>query len=298
MNTTEPEIQKENPKKKGITWLTLLIILLIVALGGLIYKYYHQKAAMVEMQNVLTVEKDSLTHQLEHLMYQYDTLTTTNDSLNQQIDKEKNRIKYLLRLQASNAQKIVLYKKEIHTLRAIMKSYIRQIDSLNTRNKILTVENQKINTRLQTVEKSKKQLEKEKEELTGKVKIASVIPAKNIVVTPLNKRGKEKNKIGKITKLRTCFTLRENPIARAGQKTVYLRIQRPDSVVLSGPDMDVIKAEGQELACSAKREVEYLNKDIDMCIYWDNDGSLIRGKYSVSLYLEGHKIGSSSFILK
>ncbi len=299
MDTTKmPESIPEKPKRKGVIWLTLFIILLGVALAALIYKYYNQKSKMTEMETVLTAEKDSLTHQLEHLMYQYDTLKTNNDTLNQQIILEKNRIKYLLRLQASNAQKIVLYKKEIHTLRAIMKSYIRQIDSLNTRNKILSEENKQISTKLEITEKSKTQLEKEKEELSGKVKIASVIPAKNIVITPLNKRGREKNKIGKIFKLRVCFTLRENPIAEAGNKTVYMRIQRPDSIVLAGPDMEVINVEGQQLACSAKREVEYLNKDIDMCIYWNNDGSLIPGKYSVFLYLEGHKIGSSSFVLK
>jgi len=297
-NTKITDVKMDNPKKKGIVWLILLIVLLALALCGLIYKYYNQKSAMIEMEEVLTAEKDSLTHQLEHLMYQYDTLKTTNDTLNQQIQLEKKRIKYLLRLQASNAQKIKLYKKEIHTLREIMKSYIRQIDSLNTQNKMLAKENRQISTRLQIVEKTKQQLEKEKEELTGKINIASVILAKNIVVTPQNKRGKEKNKIGKIFKLKTCFTLRENPIATAGEKTVYLRIQRPDSIVLSGPDTGIIEIDGQPLAYSAKRNVEYLNKDIDMCIYWNNDGSLISGKYSAILYLEGHKIGESSFILK
>ncbi len=298
-NTPITGVREEKPKKGGIIVLTILIVLLAAALSGLIYKYYHQKSAMAEMEEVLTAEKDSLTHQLENMMYQYDTLKTSNDTLYKQIQLEKNRIKYLLRLQASNAQKIKLYKKEIGTLREIMKSYIRQIDSLNTRNKMLKEENLQISTRLQTVEKNKQKLEKEKEELSGKVKIASVIPAKNIVVTPLNKRGKEKNKIGKIFKLRTCFTLRENPIAEAGEKTVYLRIQRPDSIVLAGPDTtNVIEVEGQPLAYSAKRSVEYLNKDIDMCIYWDNDGSLIPGQYTVILFLEGHKIGSSTFILK
>ncbi|MCD6202043.1 MAG: hypothetical protein J7K46_09585 [Bacteroidales bacterium] len=296
--TNIPAVKKENPDKKGAIWLILFIVLLAIALGGLTYKYYSQKAAMVEMEEVLTAEKDSLTHQLENIMYQYDTLKTTNDTLNQEIQLEKKRIKYLLRLQASNAQKIKLYKREIHTLREIMKSYIRQIDSLNTRNKMLTEENLQISTRLQTVEKSKQELEKEKQELAGKVNVASVIMAKNIVITPLNKRGKEKNKIGKIFKLKTCFTLRENPIAEAGQKTVYLRIQRPDSIVLAGSDTDVIKIDGQALAYSAKRDVEYLNKDIDMCIYWNNDGSLISGKYSVTLYLEGQKIGESNFSLK
>jgi hypothetical protein len=161
-----------------------------------------------------------------------------------------------------------------------------------------TEENIQVKSQLKTVRKTKEKLEKEKEELTGKVQIASVILAKNIIITPLNKKGKEKNKIGKINKLRVCFTLRENPIAEAGYKTVYLRIQRPDSIILSGPEAVVFPVDETKLVCSAKREVEYLNKDLDMCIYWNNDGSLIPGKYNVYLYLEGYQIGQSSFLLK
>ena len=288
----------DSKPKKGTVPLIVLIILLAGALGYLVYLYQHQKSNMVEMEQVLTSEKDSLAHELENIMYRYDTLKSSNDTLNQQILLEKKRIKYLLNLQASNAQKIVLYKREIKTLREIMKSYIRQIDSLNTRNKMLTEENIQVKTQLHSVTKTKEKLEKEKKELSGKVQIASVIPAKNIVVTPLNKKGKEKYKVDKVSKLRVCFTLRENAIAEAGNKTVYLRIQRPDSIILASPEAEVFPVDDTKLVCSAKREVEYLNKDLDMCIYWTNDGSLIPGKYEVFLYLEGHKIGQSSFLLK
>jgi hypothetical protein len=294
-NIIIPEKKSQN---KGIVPMIILIILMAGALGYLIYEYQDQKSRMTEMEEVLTSEKDSLTHELENIMYRYDTLKTSSDTLREQIMLEKKRIKYLLRLQASNAQKIKLYKREIKTLREIMKSYIRQIDSLNTRNKMLTEENIQVKSQLHSVKKSKEKLEKEKEELSGKVKIASVIPAKNIIVTPLNKKGKEKNKVGKIAKLKVCFTLRENPIAEAGNKTVYLRIQRPDSIILSGPEAVVFPAGDNKLVSSASREVEYLNKDLDMCIFWTNDGSLIPGKYTVYLYLEGHEIGQSTFLLK
>jgi Tfp pilus assembly protein PilN len=297
-NKNNISIPEKKNQHKGILPMIVLIILMAGALGYLVYEYQDQKSRMVEMEEVLTSEKDSLTHELENIMYRYDTLKTSNDTLREQIFMEKKRIKYLLRLQASNAQKIKLYKREIKTLREIMKSYIRQIDSLNTRNKMLTEENIQVKSQLHSIKKSKEKLEKEKEELTGKVEIASVIPAKNITVAPLNKKGKVKNKVDKIVKLKVCFTLRENPIAEAGYKTVYMRIQRPDSILLSGPEAEVFPVEDNKLVCSAKREVEYLNKDLDMCIFWTNDGSLIPGKYSVYLYLEGHNIGETTFLLK
>jgi len=288
-------VKKSNPQL-GV--LIAIVIALALLLSGLIFKYYDQKSKMTEMVNVLTEEKDSLSHELENMLFRYDTLKTSNDSLSREIDLEKDRIKKLLALQASNAQKIRLYKKELGTLREIMKSYIRQIDSLNTKNQALQAENKEVKTQLHSVQKTNQELQKIKEDLSGKVAVASVIQAKNIVATPLNKRSKPRNRVDRVTKIRVCFTLRENPIASAGYKTVYLRLIRPDNIVLAPSPDNVIEIDGKTIAYSVSREVEYLNQDIDMCIYWDNDGSLIDGNYTVELYLEGNLIGHTDFILE
>ena len=64
--------------------------------------------------------------------------------------------------------------------------------------------------------------------------IASILNAKNIVVIALrNDKGRETVRYDKTIRLRTCFTLRENPILEPGPKTIYLRISRPDDVILS-----------------------------------------------------------------
>ena len=75
---------------------------------------------MIEMEIVLTAEKDSLANELTQLMFQYDTLKTNNDSLNTEIQAQQDRIQGLLSVQASNAQKIQLYKRELATLREVM----------------------------------------------------------------------------------------------------------------------------------------------------------------------------------
>jgi FtsZ-binding cell division protein ZapB len=298
MENNKIPVPPEKENKGNLTFLIVVVIVLSVILIGLIFTYFNQKHKMTEMVTVLTEEKDSLSNELEHMLYRYDTLRTNNDSLSIQIQAEKDRIKGLLALQASNAQKIRLYKKELSTLREIMKSYIRQIDSLNTKNQLLIAENNEVRTQLSTVQKNNEELEKIKDDLTGKVAVASVIQAKNIIITPLNKRSKPKDRVEVIEKIRVCFTLRENPIAPAGYKTVYLRLVRPDDFILASNQDNIIDVNGQPVVYTASREVEYLNSDIDMCIYWDNDGSLIPGKYKVELYLEGELIGASDFLLK
>jgi hypothetical protein len=45
------------------------------------------------------------------------------------------------------------------------------------------------------------------------------------------------------------------------------------------------------------RTAEYLNQDVEMCIFVDNNSDFIAGNYTVDLYLEGARIGSGEFML-
>jgi hypothetical protein len=286
------------PQRKNIGWLVFIIVILITGLAVIIFLYYDQKDKMEEMEIVLTEEKDSLANELQNLIYDYDTLKTSNDSLNRKLEEEQDKIQLLLRVQASNAQKITLYKRELGTLRQVMKSYIVQIDSLNTKNKQLAAENIQVKQELQSVQKDKEELSQIKDELSSKVEIASIILAKDVLATPINIRGKPKNKIDKVDKIKVCFLLRENLIVPSGKKDVYMRITRPDDLVLAESPDNLFEFEENQIIYSAKRTVEYLNEDVEMCIYWNNNGDLITGKYNVVLYLEGNEIGTTRFDLK
>ena len=285
-------------RRKNIGWLIFTIIILITGLAVIIFLYYDQKDKMEEMEIVLTEEKDSLTNELQKLIIDYDTLKTSNDSLNLKLEEEQNKIEMLLRVQASSAQKITLYKRELSTLRQVMKSYIVQIDSLNTKNKQLTAENIQVKQELQVVQKDKDELSQIKDELSNKVEIASIILAKDILATPINIRGRPKDKIDKVDKIKVCFLLRENLIVQAGKKDVFMRITRPDDLVLAESPDNLFSFGEEQLVFSSKRTVDYLNEDVEMCIFWNNNGDLIPGQYNVVLYLEGVEIGSTVFNLK
>ena len=288
----------EEPGKRRPIGLIIITFILAIGLGALVFLYFSQKSEMIEMEKVLTEEKDSLANELSNLMFQYDTLKTNNESLNAKLETEQNKIRSLLTIQASNAQKIRLYKKELATLRRVMKSYIVQIDSLNTKNIQLTAENIEVRKKLQETRETNIELTQIKDELSSKVEIASVILAKNILPTPLNARGREKYKIERIDKIRVCFTLRENPIVEAGKKDVYMRIARPDELILADSPDNLFEFEDEQIVYSSIRTIDYLNQDVDMCIYWNNNGDLIPGNYTVYLYLEGNHIGSTTFLLK
>ncbi|HRW85775.1 MAG TPA: hypothetical protein P5180_10115 [Bacteroidales bacterium] len=274
-----------------------LSIILAVVLVFIVIMYFDQKHKMIEMETVLTEEKDSLANELRKMAYAYDTLKTNNDTLNAGLERQKERIVKLLAINASNAQLIRTYKKEITTMREIMKSYIVQIDSLNTRNKILVAENQQIKQQMSEVQSAKTELEKVREELTEKVEVASVIQAKNIMAAAVNRKNKETSRLNLMENLRVSFTLRENPIAEAGQKQIYLRVTRPDSLVITTSPDNLFDYNENKMIYSATRTIDYMNQDIDVTIWVENTGDFIPGNYSAELYLDGIKIGKTGFIL-
>jgi len=285
------------PKKGAPIVMIAISIILAGALIFLIARYFDQKNKMQEMETALTQEKDSLAKELSRMIVGFDTLKTDNDSLNAGLAREKNKIVKLLSINASNIQLIKKYKGEISTMREIMKSYIVQIDSLNTRNKFLATENTSIKQQITQVQSTNTELTKVKEELSSKVEIASVIQAKDIVATSLNKRQKPTTKINLLDKLKICFTLRENPLAKAGPKNVYMRVLRPDSLVIATSPDNTFDYKGNKLVYSANRNADYMNQDIEMCIFLDNTGDFIVGNYSVDLYLEDNIIGRTTFML-
>jgi Tfp pilus assembly protein PilN len=295
LNSSIPNVQ--GTKKSNPVGMIVTSIILGLALIFLIYLYFDKKNKMVEMETALTQEKDSLATELRHMVVAYDTLKTSNDTLNAGLQKQKNKIVQLLSVSASNVQLIKKYRSEITTMREIMKSYIVQIDSLNTKNKMLASENTEIKQQITQVQNTNSELSKVKEELSNKVEVASIIQAKDIVAVSLNKKQKVTTRINLLDKLRICFTLRENPLAKAGQKDVYMRVIRPDSLVITSSPDNLFDYKGNKIIYSANRQVDYLNQDIEMCIFLDNTKDFIIGNYSVELYLENNIIGRTNFML-
>jgi hypothetical protein len=288
----------EQPKKKNAPIAIIFTtVILAAALIFLVVMYFDQKSKMVEMETVLTQEKDSLANELRLMVHGYDTLKTDNDTLMANLQRERKRIVQLLSINASNVQLIKKYRSEITTMREIMKSYIVQIDSLNTMNKQLVAENTDIKQQMSEVKTTNDALTKVKEELNAKVEVASVIQAKDINAATLNRKRKETSRINLIDKLRICFTLRENPIATPGEKEVFMRVIRPDSLVITTSPDNLFDYRGDKLVYSESRLVDYMNQDIEMCIYLDNTGDFIIGTYSVELYLENNIIGRTTFTL-
>ncbi|OFX47046.1 MAG: hypothetical protein A2X13_05940 [Bacteroidetes bacterium GWC2_33_15] len=276
-----------------------LLFLLVILLGVVTWLYIDQRKTTEEIQTVLTSEKDSLQSHLEQLKAEYDELMTDNDSINQQLNLEKKKIDNLIAelktTKATNFAKIKQLEAELGTLRAVAQSYVRQIDSLNTMNQALVAENIKVKNEIIEAQTENKELEETNKDLTGKVELASTLRTENLKAIPINKRGKANSKINKIEKIKVDFTIKENVLAKVGERDIFLRIAGPDDYILAKSEEDLFEYQGQQIVFSAKRPVDYIGKDLDVTIYWDNNGALIPGQYDVYIFGDGAEIGTTTF---
>ncbi|OFY74806.1 MAG: hypothetical protein A2265_07580, partial [Bacteroidetes bacterium RIFOXYA12_FULL_33_9] len=247
-------------RKKSTSVYWIFIVLFFSSTCVMAWLYYTElqksKTLIVQVTDT-TNEKEQITEDLNNLIGEYDQLKTNNDTLNAKLEKEKARIQELVEkiqnIKQANSYQIAQYKKELTTLREIMKSYIVQIDSLNTMNKTLTAENIMVKTEYQKARITNKELEDKNQDLSQKVTVASVIKVKELTAIPINSKSKEVNKASKVDKIKVCFTLEENEIAPAGLKDVFIRIARPDELVLATSENNLFSYQGNTIVYSAKR---------------------------------------------
>jgi len=281
--------------------LGLLLVLLAVAVYMLLDTRKNLNLVsddLSEKTEFFRMEKDSLERELRNIYYRYDTLETNSLELQAEMKLQQDKIDKLISLQAEDAYKIRMYRKEMETLRSVLRSYIVQIDSLNMQNQELLAQNKQLRNTELRLTTEKEQLQQDKIQLEEIKDLATTLQASQINLVLLNKRDKESSRVRTADKVRIDFVLRANKVTPAGEKRIYLRIIRPDQVTLGSPDLEMVSFNGEQLPASASRVVNYENEDLPVSIFWTNDGEIVPGEHTVELYSEGKQIGQASFVLK
>lgn len=292
-------------KKSNVGVLYGVLGLLVVVLAVAVYLLLDTRknlnvvsSDLAEKTEYFRIERDSLEGELRGIYFQYDSLETDNLEIQIEMQQQQQKIDKLISIQADDAYKIKMYKREMETIRSVLRSYIVQIDSLNMQNQELLAANKQLRNRERRLTTEKEQLEKDKTQLEEIKDLATTLQASDINLAMLNKRDKETSRIRTVVKVRIDFTLRANKVTTPGEKNIYLRILRPDQVLLGSPEMDMLEYNGEQIPASASRIITYENEDLPVSIFWTNDGEIVPGEHIVELYAEGKIIGASSFVLK
>ena len=285
--------------KKVIAPLAIVIAILLAGIAYLGYSLMEQKQVNQDMQELAALDKQEMENEYQQFADQYSEMKTriNNDSIVAQLTREQQRTQELLaelkKTKAEDAAEITRLKKELATVRAILRSYVLQIDSLNQLNAELMDENNRVRSELEVSNQQNMELTSSNMSLSEKVAIASQLNAANINVIMLDKKGREQTKhphqIDKKGTLKVRFVLGRNATAANGMRTIYARVITPAGEVIPGGGNCTV--DGTQVACTAKQDVEYTGQEKLMEMYVPQT-TLIPGNYIVQVIADGHEIGS------
>ena len=285
--------------------IALLAIIFAALIGGLIYLYKNldeQKQENREMQELAELDKKEMENEYQQFAAQYSEMKTqiNNDSIIEQLSAEQEKTQRLLaelkRVKANDAREITRLKKELATVRAVLRSYVLEIDSLNRLNQNLVEENTRVKAQFQEATNKIAGLNTEKQSLSEKVAIAAQLDAIAINMTAKNKRGKKTEDMNKCKVVQVDFALAKNVTASSGMKNIYVRITTPTGSVLG--EGGTFNYENRTLEYSMKKSVEYGGQETPVSLFWNVNQAMSGGTYRVSIFADGHMIGSKSFSFK
>ena len=249
MNQNKTKMEDTSKKNSSFLYLVIILILMIL-IGFLSYKWSNEKKELNNCINQnLIYESDikglnkmmedyvgnistELKQEFNDMLVTYDALIAKDKSKEISINKQKSEIQSLLNQLNSNkklsASDLYKFKKENETLREIMKSYVVQIDSLNTINIGLNTELEVKKTELSTTTTERDEFKKVAEEKTALVTKGSKLQAYNFVSEALrmklNNTTEITDKAKKAIQFRSSFSISENSLANAEKKIIYLQI--------------------------------------------------------------------------
>lgn len=292
------EIERSNRSLKGYKLIALVLFVLLIPAAyfgvtyGLKFKTIEGDYAIVESARQLFEEQNSmLQRDAESLVTELESLKDQNDTMMVKYQEAVVMLEQLQKEKTYNYNQLAKYKREVETLRGVMKGYLKQIDSLNTINSSLQAQNVAYKKEISTAQLRADVAEEKADELNTKVRIGAVIRASGIRMVALSDKSKEVRRIKMAKRLRVDFELTANELAEPGEKSIYICITPPDGYVLSSNEVIAFNFEGTEMMASAMRKVDYENQSVPVSIFYDG-AAFEKGTYKVDIYIDGRHSGS------
>jgi hypothetical protein len=292
----------KDKKRIAIIVLSVISVIFLITGGYLWIALRNSEAYNVEIQELMALEKEEMLNDLTSAQIQYDELMVriNNDSLRIKLEREQVRTQQLLEelehIKSTSATEITRLKKELRTVRAVLKNYVIQIDSLNRENETLKKENASVRNKYKEASKKISNLAEEKQALSEKVTLASQLDATNVNITLLRKNGKATKNIKQAKQIEITFTITKNITAESGEKIAYVRIMQPDQEVLTKSSSDTFVYENRNIGYSMSRRFEYTGESHEMTLYWNIEETLKEGEYNAYIFVDGNMIGSGKAI--
>ena len=296
------ETNNNNRKIKNLIRIIIILLLLFIASIIIMVTSMRQKSETYT-QNI------QMKDELAELMSEYETIRRENIQFQAELTERDSiilansvEIEKLINSQADSRR----IRRQLDLLRNITQDYVHRIDSLVIVNEELKLENQEIRKEIVVERERYRELSQVKTQLDDKVSLASTLKAYNLRAYTLRVRGTNEtvtDRAVRADKIMVEFTLSENMIVPAGPRTVYMRIARPDGVIILAGEGDDYSFElnGNQLQFTVKQDIVYNNKAQNISMSWtkrDTRAPAMVGMYTVTVFTDNQEIGQTFFELK
>jgi len=300
---------QDKSRNKIFIVISAILFLLSSFLGWKLYNTNSEKETIYVEKIKVETDFAAVKSDFEEVKKAYDELSTDNKQLQSELDSKKEELEDLgiqLEKYKGDASMVKKLKRELETIRGLIKSYLHEIDSLQQANIGLTNENNQVKSDLKTEKGKSEQLTNEKNSLSQKVDLGSKLKAYQLFADAVKLKGSDKEstttKAKRADRVRACFTLSENKIAKKENKTIFMKITAPGEEVLvtSTDDNNTFTGDGQKQYYSAKKDIFYEQEAKEMCLAFTKKDNVDfkQGKYKVEIFVDGVTIGTSTFELK
>tara|TARA_B110000444_G_scaffold253570_1_gene284663 strand:- start:2752 stop:3642 length:891 start_codon:yes stop_codon:yes gene_type:complete len=280
--------------------LVALFILILLLISSLFYQSESMKKQMdlkiqfIEQKNIIRDELDDLVDEHDELLEEYGDLNNQLFEKDSLIQNQIAEIKSLIR----NKKDLKEARIKIENLKRISKRYLADIDSLFYINERLASEKDSVIKVNKNINWKNYTLNKKNIQLSDQVNKGSVLEVSNISVEALRFRGTGKEvptrSAQKTQILRSCFNISANQIAKSGQKSLCIQYLNPRGEILNSTDSVNIN----QVQYSFTDSINYLNKDLEICIDFERNKMLIEGNYVLKVFIDDLFLAESKFNLR
>ncbi len=300
----------ESNNNKTANYLAIILAVLLIGLGIFSYKTY---LTQKENQAAILNEKLEIQADLDEKIQALDEAISENNGLKDRLSSFKDSLisfkSEVRKLKDINYATIRKYKKKLQALEIINNRLMKDVDSLRQANYALsmTVDSTKAVVQAQQKvigeqQKIADSLHITTREMSKTIEKGAALKISEVNVTALKRRssGKlvETSRSRRTDVFRIEFVIRENSIAKAGNRTAYIVVKDEHSNVIA-PTGNFNDAQGHAVSYTDSTVIKYENADKDVIILTEMpENTLERGTYIIEIYLEGKLQDTGEIYLK
>jgi len=303
-----------NSDKKSKMWLFIMILGLFLINLGLIYKLVTKNKQLetttTELQSTSAelAEIESLKADLEIELDEFKGQNASLDSVinvrNSELQEKAARIKKLLSGNYITSADLQKAKSLIASLKAEKEELTAEIERLSKEVKYLKDENYVMQKQVEAEREKVVQVEEKNTELSKQVQVGQRIFIKSLDVKPMRDAVfgdfKPTDKLSKVYKLEISYSLANNDLADKGEMMLYFQVITPNRSTLTNEKAGsgTFNFDGGERVYTVKKVVNFQNKNEKGTFSLPKTDGFTTGKYTVNVFSETHKMGSTDFTLR